>query len=61
MNRKELFVLSLTIFLTVVIWVVSDIVHARAREHAKLDMSVPSTKEYHIDKNIFTILQNRAP
>lgn len=60
MNRKELFILSVTIFLTVVIWVVSDILHARAQEHAKLNMSVPSTKEYHLDENIFTILKARV-
>lgn len=60
MNRKELFILSITIFLTVITWVVSDIIHARAQQHSKLDMSVPSTKEYHIDENVFTILKARV-
>lgn len=60
MNRKELFILSVTIFLTVLAWVVSDILHAQASEHNKLDVSVPSAKEYHIDENIFTILGSRA-
>lgn len=61
MNRKELFILSVTIFLTVLAWVASDILHARAQEHAKLNMSsVPSTKEYHLDENIFTILKARV-
>ncbi len=60
MNRKELFILSVTIFLTIVAWVVSDIIHAQARQHAKVDMTIPSTKEYHIDQNIFTILETRT-
>lgn len=60
MNRKELFILSVTIFLTVIAWVVSDILHARAQEQSKLDISVPSTKEYKIDEKIFTILGSRV-
>jgi hypothetical protein len=60
MKRKEVFILALTIFLTVIAWVVSDIVHARDIEHAKLDISVPTEKAYNIDESIFTILEPRT-
>lgn len=60
MKRKEAFILALTIFLTVIAWVVSDIIHARDKEHAKLDITVPSEKAYNIDESIFTILESRS-
>ncbi len=60
MNRREIFILSITIFLTVIAWGVSDILHAQSQEHAKLNLSVPTTKEYNIDESIFTILNSRT-
>lgn len=59
MKRKELFIIALTVFLTVIAWVVSDIIHARDQEHTKLDIKVPSEKAYNIDENIFRILESR--
>lgn len=60
MNRKELFIISLTVFFTVIAWVVSDIFHAQARERSKFDTTVPSTEQSSIDQNVFTILESRV-
>ena len=60
MNRKELFIVAVTIFLTVIAWVVSDIFHAQAKERSKFETTVPSAQQYNVDENIFTILESRT-
>jgi hypothetical protein len=52
MNRKEFFFISLCIFLTVVAWLVSDIIHATAQEHRKSYPAIPTVKELQINEGV---------
>lgn len=61
MNNKDIFILSLTIFLTVIAWTVADIIHTTTRE---LDVEVKSLQQirsYQLDKSIFDIIESKNP
>ncbi len=61
MNNKDTFILSLTIFLTVIAWTVADIIHTTTRE---LDVEVKSLQQirsYQLDKSIFDIIESKNP
>ena len=60
MNQKELLFLSLTIFLTIIAWVVSElyIIHKATPTEEQID----SVKlEYQIDTDILKSLQSKNP
>jgi hypothetical protein len=59
MNRKEVFFISLTIFLTVLAWVLSDIYHTLKLKSVK---SLPSASslEIRFDPEIFDVLRKKA-
>ncbi len=59
MNKKELLIISITVFLTVVAWLIADIIHVSAEEKIKSDISIPQMRIYHIDKDIFEILETK--
>lgn len=59
MNKKELLVISITIFLTIVAWLIADIVHVSAEEKIKSGLNIPPTRIYHIDKEVFNILESK--
>ncbi len=61
MNNKDTFILSLTIFLTVIAWTIADIIHTTTRE---LDVEVKSLQQirsYQLDKSIFDIIESKNP
>ena len=61
MNNKDTFILSLTIFLTVIAWTIADIIHTTTRE---LDVEVKSLQQirsYQLDKSIFDIIKSKNP
>ncbi len=61
MNNKDTFILSLTIFLTVIAWTIADIIHTTTRE---LDVGVKSLQQirsYQLDKSIFDIIESKNP
>lgn len=60
MNRKELFLLTIGIFLTAIAWLVADIYHASTAEKVKVKVNLPVVHQYDIDPEIFKILQNRS-
>lgn len=60
MNRKELFLLTIGIFLTAIAWLVADIFHASTVEKIKAKVSLPVVNQYDIDPEIFKILQSRS-
>lgn len=61
MNNKELFLLSLTIFLTIVAWMLMDIY--RIKNTKVIDTSISSLKivDYKIDPTILKVLKERTP
>ncbi len=61
MNRKELFWLSLTVFLTVVAWMVLDIY--RIKSDIGLDQEIYSSTiiKYRIDPSLLKKLKSKSP
>lgn len=59
MNRKEIFILSVGIFLTVFAWLLADIYHASTTEKVKVKVEIPTLNKYQIDKNIFEKLKQK--
>ena len=61
MNKKELFWLSLTIFLTVVAWMILDIY--KIKSNIVLDKEIYSSTiiKYKIDPNILKKLKDKIP
>ncbi|PIP15157.1 hypothetical protein COW98_05000 [Candidatus Roizmanbacteria bacterium CG22_combo_CG10-13_8_21_14_all_35_9] len=57
MNKKELLLLSIGIFLTALSWLVADIYHAASEDKIKAKIEIPIIKNYQIDKNILDSLQ----
>jgi len=60
MNRKEVLLLSIGIFLTVVAWLIADIYHASTEDKIKSRMSLPQVYQYKISKDLFETLKNKT-
>lgn len=60
MNRKELLLLSIGVFLTVVAWLVADIHHAATEEKIKIKTAIPTLKRYEIKEDVLTILRDKS-
>ncbi len=61
MNKKELFILSITVFLTVIAWTVADILHTTTRELDTEVKSLQKIRSYQLDKSIFDIIESKQP
>jgi len=60
MNKKELLLLSIGIFLTVLAWLVADVYHAASEEKIKSKIEIPIIKNYQINKNILENLKLKS-
>ncbi len=60
MNKKELMLLSIGIFLTVVAWLIADIYHAATVEQVKAKEEIPAIKKYDLSKDILQILKEKT-
>ncbi len=60
MNKKELMLLSIGIFLTVVAWLIADIYHAATVEQIKTKEEIPTINKYDINKNILQTLKEKT-
>lgn len=60
MNQKELFFISLTVFLTIIAWVVFELygIKQTTPTDAQIDSVVVN---YTIDTKVFEILKNKVP
>lgn len=58
MNKKELYILSVTIFLTIVAWIIADIYHISTTKNIQIG-NTPEKKPISasIDENIIKILE----
>lgn len=61
MNKKELFILSLTIFLTIIAWTISEIIHTSTRNDDQELKSFQIIKSFKLDKDIFDIIESKIP
>lgn len=59
MNRKELLLLSIGIFLTVVAWLTADIYNAATQEKIKAKTEIPSLYQYRIKQDILNVLNQK--
>jgi len=60
MNRKEVLLLSMGVFLTVICWLIADIYHASTEDKIKSKMSLPQIYKYKISKDVFDTLKNKT-
>lgn len=60
MNQKDLLIISVTIFLTIVAWVIVE-VRAISRETPTNEEIQASTVQYTIDTGILDVLEKRNP
>lgn len=61
MNRKELLLLSIGIFLTVFAWLITDIYHAATEDKIKTKVEWPIIKKHTLNNEILKTLQEKSP
>ncbi|MEK7070463.1 MAG: hypothetical protein AAB966_01515 [Patescibacteria group bacterium] len=59
MNKKEFLLITVCVFISIIIWMVSDIYHKSAEEKIKTTIKVPEIKNYQIDTDILEILERK--
>ncbi|MEI6532288.1 MAG: hypothetical protein WCO06_00455 [Candidatus Roizmanbacteria bacterium] len=59
MNQKELLVVSIGIFLTVVSWMVIDLYHKQSQSQRDLEIRTATIPKYSIDDTVFYELKRR--
>lgn len=59
MNKKEIFILSVGIFLTVFAWLIADIYHAATFDKIKVKTEIPTLNKYQIKKDVFEKLKQK--
>jgi hypothetical protein len=60
MNKKEVLLLSISVFLTVIAWLVADIYHAATEEKIKSKIELPNISNYVIDVDVFNTLDKKG-
>lgn len=61
MNKKELFILSIGVFFTVIAWLLADIYHVSSQEKIKIKVTLPKVQNYEIKKEVFLQLKEKQP
>ena len=60
MNRKEVLLLSIGVFLTVICWLIADIYHASTEDKIKSKLTIPQVNKYNISKELLDTLKNKT-
>lgn len=60
MNKKELLILSIGVFLTVIAWLIADIYHAATEEIIQAKVASPRIINYTIDKDIIKAIESKT-
>lgn len=60
MNRKEVLLLSIGVFLTVIGWLIADIYHASTEDKIKSRIVIPQVQQYKISKEMLKTLRNKT-
>lgn len=60
MNKKEILLLSIGVFLTVVAWLIADIYHAATEEKIKERVELPAPKQYQVQEKLLEELGARS-
>ncbi len=59
MNKKDLLILSIGIFFTVIAWLIADVYHAATTEKIKSQVQLPVLKTYTINTSVLKTLKKR--
>lgn len=60
MSKKEIFLLSIVIFLTVIAWLIADIYHAATEDKIKEKIQLPALKKYQVEEKLLDQLKVRV-
>lgn len=60
MNKKEILLLSIGVFLTVVTWLVADIYHTSTEDKIKSSINIPQISQYKVSKDLLETLKNKT-
>lgn len=60
MKRKEIFLLSIGVFLTVICWLIADIYHVSTEDKIKSRITLPQINQYKISKELLETLKNKT-
>lgn len=61
MRQKELLIISVTVFITVITWIIADIYHiSTTQKIAPVEMPATTTKTTTIDTSILDVLQSKT-
>lgn len=59
-RNKEFFIISVTIFLTVIIWIIADIYHIQKTQKVKsIDPKILKNLDFEIPQEVFQILEEK--
>ena len=61
MNKNELLVISIGIFLTIVVWMVGDLYHTKQTTTVEEVVNQADIPSYKINPTIFSILKEKTP
>lgn len=59
MNKKEFLIISVTVFLTSLAWLLADIYRASTEEKIKGNVQAPQIKNYQIREDVLKILETK--
>lgn len=60
MKQKEIFIITITVFLTIVTWIIADVHHTANTEKVKIDETAKAVPlNATIDQNVFQILSEK--
>jgi nitrogen fixation protein FixH len=61
MNRKEVLIIAVTVFLTVIAWSIAEIMHKNSQSKNTLVIGNTNVKSFQIDNKIFQVIENKNP
>ncbi|MCL4363942.1 hypothetical protein M1328_01755 [Patescibacteria group bacterium] len=59
MKKKDILVLSIGVFLTVIAWLVADIYHASTEQKVQTKIEVPTLDNYTISKDLLNVIRSK--
>lgn len=61
MNRKELFWISITIFLTIITWLLVDIYRIKTRSSSDMGLQNLQIVDFKVDTKMLKVLKEKTP
>lgn len=61
MRQKELFIISITVFLTILAWILVDIYKAKNETTVSQQFSIRKAVQYKMDPAVLQKLKNKTP